>query len=107
MRKLLIVALVAAVGLMPFAGTAFAQSEPSAPTAGAVDQQHRLLAAGAGAILGILFLNIVTQPTGTLPFMSNALAPNPKDIMVGSRIMAALTGGTGAILAHYIYHWTH
>lgn len=108
MRKFLIVALVAALGLMPaFAGSAYAQSEPSAQTAGAVNQEHRLLAAGAGAILGIFFLNILTQPTGTLPFMANPIAPNPKDIVVGSRLLAALTGGTGALVAHYLYHWTH
>lgn len=109
MRRLLIVALIAVIGFLPvtFSSQAYAQAEPNLQTAGAENQDHRLLAAGAGAILGIFFFNILTQPTGTLPFMSNPLMPNPKDIMVGSRLLAALTGGTGALIAHYAYHWTH
>lgn len=108
MRKLLIVALIAAVAFLPaLAGSAYAQNEPALQTSGAPLQEHRLLAAGAGAILGIFFFNILSQPFGTLPWMTNSLAPNPKDIVVGSRLLAALTGGTGAVVAHYIYHLTN
>lgn len=109
MRRLLIVALVAALGFLPtvFASKAYAQAEPALQTSGAPSQEHRLLAAGAGAILGILFFNIVTQPFGTVPWAIAPLAPNPKDLAVGSRILAALTGGTGAIVGHFLYHYTH
>ncbi len=108
MRRLLIVALVAMIGLLPatFAMQAHAQSEPATGTVvTAADQEHRLLVAGVGAILGIFFFNLLTTPFGAVPWAQAALVPAPKDIAVGSRIYAALSGGTGAILAHYAYNW--
>lgn len=110
MRRLLIVTLVALVGLLPalVSRSAYAQSQPATQSAvEGYSHKNRLLAAGAGAILGILFFNIVTQPFGTLPWVSAGLAPAPKDVVVGSRIIAALVGGGGAIAAHFLYHATH
>lgn len=109
MRRLFIVALIAMIGILPavYAGNAFAQSQQAAQSATADTQKDRLLAAGAGAILGILFFNMVTTHFGHLPFVSAGIAPLPKDLAVGSRIIAALSAGSGAIGAHFLYHWTH
>ncbi len=110
MRRLLIVALVAVIGLLPitFSMQAHAQGEAASQTQlTAADQPHRLLAAGAGAILGIFFFNLVTTPFGAVPWAQAALVPAPKDLAVGSRIFATLAGGSGAIIAHYLYNTTH
>jgi len=106
-RRLFIVAMIAMIGVLPaaFASSAFAQTGQAEPTVvTAADQQHRLLVAGAGAILGILFFNLVTSPFGAVPWAQAAIIPAPKDIAVGSRLFAALSGGGGAILAHYLYN---
>jgi len=104
------VAIVAMLMLLPmtFAMQAHAQSPQTAQTSlTAADQQHRLLVAGAGAILGIFFFNLVTTPFGAVPWAQAALIPAPKDLAVGSRIFATLSGGTGAILAHFLYNWSN
>ncbi|MEI8394332.1 MAG: hypothetical protein WCF85_06315 [Rhodospirillaceae bacterium] len=103
MRKLILVALIALVGLAPMAisSNAYAQSPSQAQT----DKQsdHRLLAVGAGAVVGIVLFNMVTYPLGSVPFVAAPLAPTPTNIALGSRVLATLTGGAGGLLAHYLY----
>lgn len=63
----------------------------------------RLLAVGAGAITGIAAFNVATAGIATVPLAGAALAPVPMDIALGSRFVAALSGGVGAVaglLAH-------
>jgi len=79
----MIVALIAVFALLPatFASNAVAQTPSAAPTMVEIpDQSNRLLAAGAGAILGILFFNIVTNPFGTIPWATAPLVAAPKDL---------------------------
>lgn len=59
----------------------------------------RLLAIGTGAIAGITAFNFLTQPLGTVPFAGGTLAPVPTDIALGSRVVAGVSGGAGAIAA--------
>lgn len=63
-----------------------------------------LLAAGAGAIVGIVAFNVLTVPLGTVPLAGAALAAVPYDVALGSRLLAALSGGAGALLAGEAYN---
>ena len=104
MRRFLIVALIAMIGMLPVAlpVNAYAQAQAQAQT----DKQsdHRLLAVGAGAIVGIVVFNMLTYPLGSVPFVAAPLAPTPVNIALGSRVLATLTGGAGGLAAHYIYN---
>lgn len=64
---------------------------------------HRLYAVGAGAIVGVVAFNMLTYPFGSVPFVAGALAETPLDIALGSRLIAAVVGGAGALAAHYLY----
>ena len=105
MAKILCITLMILMTIVLHSNVVHAQGSPQTMIQQNSEQEYRLLAAGAGAILGILFFNVAMAPLGSLPFATAALAPNPYDIVVGSRIIAALTAGSGAILAHYLYHW--
>jgi hypothetical protein len=106
MRRLLIVALIALVGILPVAlpVNAIAQTKTQEQTPAATSSDHRLLAVGAGAILGIVVFNMLTYPLGSVPFVVAPLAPTPADIALGSRVLATLTGGAGGLAAHYLYN---
>lgn len=105
MVKILCITLIILMSVVLIrSNVVYAQGSSQTNIQQASDQNYRLLAAGAGAILGILFFNAAMAPFGSLPFATAPLAPNPYDIVVGSRIIAALTAGSGAILAHYLYH---
>ncbi|MEI7607081.1 MAG: hypothetical protein WCJ64_06835 [Rhodospirillaceae bacterium] len=103
MRRLIIVALIALIGMMPFtfSTSAYAQAPAQAETAGKSD--HRLTAVAAGAVVGIVLFNMLTYPYGSVPFVAAPLAPTPTNIALGSRVLATLTGGAGGLLAHYVY----
>lgn len=101
MRRLMIVALIALIGVLPV-NAAFAQIQPQAQTDKA-PSDHRLLAVGAGAIIGIVAFNMLTYPYGSVPFVAGRLAATPVDIALGSRVLATLTGGAGGLIAHYLY----
>jgi hypothetical protein len=103
MRRLLIVALIALVGILPIAlpVNAYAQTKAQAQTSSQSD--HRLLAVGAGAVIGIVAFNMLTYPLGSVPFVVAPLASTPADIALGSRVLATLTGGAGGLAAHYLY----
>jgi peptidoglycan/LPS O-acetylase OafA/YrhL len=100
MRRLLFVALIALIGILPLAANA--QTPAQQPTVAATSD-HRLLAVGAGAIIGIVVFNMLTYPLGSVPFVAAPLAPTPVNIALGSRILATLTGGAGGLAAHYLY----
>ncbi len=103
MRRLIIVALIAMIGVMPFtlSTNAYAQAQPQGQTAAKSD--YRLMAVGAGAVVGIVLFNMLTYPYGSVPFVAAPLAPTPTNIALGSRVFATLTGGAGGLAAHYLY----
>ncbi|MEI6559537.1 MAG: hypothetical protein WCO00_14125 [Rhodospirillaceae bacterium] len=103
MRRLMTVALIALIGVMPLtlSANAYAQTQSHAQTAAKPD--HRLMAVGAGAIVGIVLFNMLTYPYGSVPFVAAPLAPTPTNIALGSRVLATLTGGAGGLAAHYLY----
>jgi hypothetical protein len=105
MRRLLFVALIALIGILPVAlpVNAYAQAQTQQPTASTDTPDHRLLAVGAGAIIGIVLFNTLTYPLGSVPWVAAPLAATPVDIALGSRILATLTGGAGGLVAHYLY----
>jgi hypothetical protein len=106
MRRLTTLVLVSALVLGP--GTLpvnAAGAEPAAAVAAAAPRSdhRRLLVVGAGAIIGIVVFNWLTYPWGSVPFVAGPLAATPMDIALGSRVLAALAGGAGALAAHYLY----
>jgi hypothetical protein len=67
----------------------------------------RLVAAGAGAVMGAVTFNILAAPFGTVPLAGGALAPVAVDVALGSRMIAAVTAGAGALGANWLYdQWT-
>jgi hypothetical protein len=82
-------------------------AEQTAQSVGQVDQEstynNRLFAVGAGAIVGIVAFNMLTAHIGSVPFVAAPLDPTPKDIALGSRVLATLVAGAGALVAHYLY----
>lgn len=67
----------------------------------------RLLAVGAGAIVGVVAFNVLTVPLGTVPLAGGMLAAVPGEIALGSRLIAAASGAAGALLATEAYtRWT-
>ena len=78
------------------------------PTARAAAAEHswvnpRLLSAGAGAITGIASFNLLTAGIGAVPAAGGPLAAVPMDVALGSRMLAALSGGVGALAGVYAY----
>ncbi|HEY0835556.1 MAG TPA: hypothetical protein VGE72_16760 [Azospirillum sp.] len=55
------------------------------------------LATGAGAIVGIAAFNVLTASLGAVPLAGAALAAVPYETALGSRLIAALSGGVGAV----------
>lgn len=103
MHRLTIIVLTALLALGPslFPGT----SSAAAPAAEASPTRvnHRLLAVGAGAIVGIVVFNMLTYPLGSAPAMAGPLAAIPMEVAFGSRFLAAIIGGAAALGAHYLY----
>lgn len=103
MQKMLAVLMLGlALGLSSFAAPAMAQSQGSDQLI-VRDSTDRLWVAGGGAILGTLFFNMATAYFGGLPFAAAPIAPVATDFMLGSRILAGVTAGGGALAAHYLY----
>lgn len=74
MRKLILSALVALIGVLPVA--AHAQTAPTPTPAPPVIQiektsgSYRALAIGAGAIAGVIVFNVATGGLGTVPLLA-------------------------------------
>lgn len=105
MRRLTFVVLAAFLTLSTalVSTSAGAAASGDITTAGPIKMNQRLLAVGAGAIVGIVVFNMLTYPMGSVPFVAGPLAATPVDIALGSRFLAAMVGGTAALGAHYIY----
>lgn len=63
----------------------------------------RLLAVGAGAVVGIVAFNVLTGPLGAVPLAGGALDAVPYTIALGSRTIAAVSAGVGALAATWAY----
>ncbi|MGQ9366878.1 hypothetical protein [Azospirillum sp. ST 5-10] len=97
----------------PAPGPALGLPAPASPEAAAADDaggwtvNRQLMAVGAGAIVGIVAFNVLAAPLGTVPLAGGALAAVPYDVALGSRLIATLSGGAGALAATYAYdQWT-
>jgi hypothetical protein len=64
---------------------------------------HRLLAVGAGAVVSIVAFNVLAAPLGAVPLAGGVLEPVPYTVALGSRLIAALSAGTGALSALWAY----
>ncbi len=62
-----------------------------------------LLAVGAGAVVGIVAFNVLTGPLGAVPLAGGALDAVPYSIALGSRTIAAVSAGVGALAATWAY----
>jgi hypothetical protein len=105
----MIVALLTLVAVLPaiFPASTYAQTPPPEQTEeGTTPTDHRMLAVGAGAIIGAVVFNMLTYPLGSVPFVAAPLAPTPIDIALGSRLLATMAAGATALVAHYLYEAT-
>jgi hypothetical protein len=96
----MLVVLLPLMTMLPLVSPVTAYAAPAEESA---PNHNRLMAVGAGAIVGIVAFNMLTYPLGSVPFVAAPLAPTPTDIALGSRVLATIVGGTGALIAHYIY----
>ncbi|HAS51476.1 MAG TPA: hypothetical protein DCS21_06950 [Gammaproteobacteria bacterium] len=100
MRKLITAALATVLMTVSYLSPSTSQAAPLQEPA---SSDYRLLAIGAGAIVGVVTFNMLTYPLGSVPFVAGPLAGTPIDIALGSRLLATVTAGTGALLAHYAW----
>ena len=101
MKKLVIVALIAMIGLVPF--TASAQSQ--APAAAKTDYIYPLVLA-TGALAGVVGINLITFPYFTLPLSLSspaAAAMSSPAAAAASRIFVITSGVAGALIASALY----
>lgn len=75
-------------------------------TGGQGDDSTRLLAVGAGAMLGVATFTLATYALGPVPFAGAAVEAVPVSIMLGSRLVAAASAGLGAMTGAWIYDTT-
>ena len=64
---------------------------------------HRLLAIGAGAVVSVVAFNVLAAPLGTVPLAGGALEAVPYSVALGSRLIAAVSAGAGALSAAWLY----
>lgn len=102
-RKLTIIMLAAFLAFTPALVPSNAYATDGIASVGPLKFNKRLLAVGAGAIVGIVVFNMLTYPMGSVPFVSGPLAATPVNIALGSRFLATMVGGGSALAAHYLY----
>ena len=67
----------------------------------------RLVATGAGAVMGVVAFNLLSAPLGTVPLAGGALALVPQSVALGSRLIATTSAAVGALGANWLYdRWT-
>jgi hypothetical protein len=104
---------VLAAGLLGTATLAASpvHAQPAPPNAAAAADaspvHHSLLAVGAGAVVGAVAFNILAAPLGTVPLAGAALEAVPYSVALGSRLIAAVSAGAGALAGTWLYdQWT-
>jgi hypothetical protein len=101
--SLIIAASICCTTLIP----SHASAQTATPPADSWPVDRRLLAVGAGAVLGAVAFNVLAAPLGTVPLAGAALDPVPYSVALGSRLIAVVAAGTGAIGATWLYDkWT-
>ncbi|CAK0767687.1 membrane hypothetical protein [Azospirillaceae bacterium] len=104
MRKLLIVALVALIGLLPV--TSFAQTQSQAPVAAKSSDGMYPLVVGLGAIAGVVGFNLAALGWGAIPMVGayarGAVVPATASVAM-SRVYATISAVTGALIANSLY----
>ena len=104
-RSRLSLATAAMAGAVLLSAPAIAQTASPASDGWVVDK--RLLAVGAGAVVGIVSFNILAAPLGTVPLAGGALEAVPQSVALGSRLIAATSIAVGALGANWLYdRWT-
>jgi hypothetical protein len=108
---LLVAAAIGCTALLP--SLAEAQTTPSAaatlraPPSDNWPVDRRLLAVGAGAVVGVVAFNVLAAPLGTVPLAGGALEAVPYSVALGSRLIAVVSAGAGALGATWLYdRWT-
>lgn len=80
---------------------------PAAVARAAPSIDPRLVAAGAGAVVGAVAFNVLSAPLGVVPLAGGALAAVPYSVALGSRLIAGVSAGAGALGANWLYdRWT-
>ena len=68
---------------------------------------RRLLAVGAGAVVGAVVFNVLSAPLGIVPLAGGTLDAVPLNVALGSRLIGVVSAGAGALGATLLYdHWT-
>jgi hypothetical protein len=107
----LVAAAIGCATFIPLQASAQANAPAAAtvraPAADSWPVDRRLLAVGAGAVMGAVAFNILAAPLGTVPLAGGALEAVPFSVALGSRLIAVVTAGAGALGATWIYDkWT-
>jgi hypothetical protein len=111
LRSFVSAGLLAASLLLPSLASAQApaQTGPTGlePSTNVSFVDPRLLAVGAGAVVGIVAFNVLSAPLGIVPLAGGALEAVPYSVALGSRLIAGAAGAVGALAANYGYDlWT-
>jgi hypothetical protein len=84
-----------------------ANAQAATPAADNWPVDRRLLVVGAGAVMGAVAFNILAAPLGTVPLAGAALDPVPYSVALGSRLIAVVAAGAGAVGGTWLYDkWT-
>jgi hypothetical protein len=106
MRKLILVALVAALGLMPFANPASAQPAQAVQTQASGRGPLYPLAVGAGAIAGVIIYNLATVGVSGAPLLARATTTGAMltaRAAAENRFYTISSAVVGAWLANWLY----
>ena len=97
MRRLLLVAFIAVIGLLPVAGGAQTPSAPSTPAAAQaasrLDDTTRVLSVGLGAVTGMVLLSVVSTN-----MISGAALAN-----LGQGVVVFAGTVVGGLLGNWLY----
>ena len=101
-------AVLAATLLVPSLASAQKAPPPVAETPKAAPADtpcvdYRVLAVGAGAVMGIVAFNVLSAPLGAVPLAGGALEVVPYSVALGSRLLAAASASVGALAATWAY----
>jgi len=109
MRRLLIIAVLALVGVLPISSS-YAQTQPQAPTAAArTGESLYPVVLGLGAIAGVVGYNyFALGPAAAFPFLQGTLQPTagaiaPHVSVAMSRVYATTSAVVGAWVANWFY----
>ncbi|MEI6559253.1 MAG: hypothetical protein WCO00_12680 [Rhodospirillaceae bacterium] len=109
MRKLVMAALVALIGLMPLAATpALAQTEGAQPTAPQVRTTGPLypILVGLGAISGVAVYNMASFGVSGVPFLGSALTTGAmvtNAAISRNRLYTVVSAVVGAWVVNWLY----